>query len=520
MASLDPPTPWTAPRAWAAPAAARLAPALAVLALAVALRGVYDLPGDVSWLLTLGERLLAGERPYVDFVEANPPASILLYVPAILAARLAGVAPEAMVVVLVFVLGCASLVLSLRILAAARLVGAATAPWLAAAGFAVFLVLPTSIFAQREHVAAIAVLPMLAVLAARRAGCSVSTRAALAAGLAAGLAVAVKPHFALALALPLGFVLARPGRSLGDRLGDALRPETVAAAAMVLAYAAAVVLAFPAFLTDTLPLLQAVYLPVRLGLLESLLSPAIALAWLALAAWVLLGWGRRRDPVETVSVLAACGFAAAALVQGKGWSYQAYPAVAFALLACLWRLFVEAAAWRRGGSGRPEPRLLAAGACLIVLGVAALVRFADDRQLPAFTEVVRRLAPAHPSMVLIGHGLGVGHPLVRRLQGVWVDPMACRWISGNAALLLGEGVADPERRQAIEGYARLDRERLVAAIERFRPDVVLVQDETWRAWVAAHAEVAGALAPYRVAQTFGGVSIMLRRDGAAAGGAG
>ena len=47
-----------------------------------------------------------------------------------------------------------------------------------------------------------------------------------------------------------------------------------------------------------------------------------------------------------------------------------------------------------------------------------------------------------------------------------------------------------------------------------------MQDDTWRAWVAAHAEVAAALASYRVAEIFGGVSIMLRRDAAAAGGAG
>ena len=38
---------------------------------------------DVGWLLTLGERMLDGQRPYIDFFEANPPMSILLYLPAV-----------------------------------------------------------------------------------------------------------------------------------------------------------------------------------------------------------------------------------------------------------------------------------------------------------------------------------------------------------------------------------------------------------------------------------------------------
>src|SRR5277367_163807 len=43
--------------------------------------------GDISWMLTIGEAWFDGKTPYVDFIETNPPASLLLYMPAVAAGR-------------------------------------------------------------------------------------------------------------------------------------------------------------------------------------------------------------------------------------------------------------------------------------------------------------------------------------------------------------------------------------------------------------------------------------------------
>src|SRR5471030_1819287 len=91
-------------------------PAAAVVVLATIVRNFIWLNADVSWLLTLGEQVLAGARAYVDFSEPNPPASILIYMPAILLGQLAGAPAEAMVAVLVFAGGVLSLWLAGRIL--------------------------------------------------------------------------------------------------------------------------------------------------------------------------------------------------------------------------------------------------------------------------------------------------------------------------------------------------------------------------------------------------------------------
>lgn len=34
---------------------------------------------DVSWLLTVAERVLDGQRPYVEIIETNPPIAPLTY---------------------------------------------------------------------------------------------------------------------------------------------------------------------------------------------------------------------------------------------------------------------------------------------------------------------------------------------------------------------------------------------------------------------------------------------------------
>jgi hypothetical protein len=70
---------------WVVPAlAARLRPALPLIAVtisAIVLRLLIVTATDVSWLITLSEKILDGTRLYVDLIEVNPPASVLLISP-------------------------------------------------------------------------------------------------------------------------------------------------------------------------------------------------------------------------------------------------------------------------------------------------------------------------------------------------------------------------------------------------------------------------------------------------------
>ncbi len=155
---------------------------------------------DDSWFMTFAEKYLAGEIPYVDISDPNPPAAFLAYVPAIFLAHLTGLTAEITVTLLTFAGALLSIYLCGRILKRAGLLRAGEqAPLLAAASF-VLLVVPAFCFAEREHFAVIALLPMLALCAARAESRAVGLLLAVVAGLGAGAALAFKPYYVLAFA--------------------------------------------------------------------------------------------------------------------------------------------------------------------------------------------------------------------------------------------------------------------------------------------------------------------------------
>ena len=76
----------TLPRTW-------LAAAMLVV-LALTIRFAFGTVADVAWMIDCNERWLLGAVPYRDFLEINPPASLMLYWPAVAAARALGVPSE------------------------------------------------------------------------------------------------------------------------------------------------------------------------------------------------------------------------------------------------------------------------------------------------------------------------------------------------------------------------------------------------------------------------------------------
>src|SRR5690606_2319275 len=69
----------------------------AVLAAAIPWQMRWGVVADTSWLITLAERILAGERLYRDIADTNPPFSTWLYVPPVLLARAFGLRAETVV---------------------------------------------------------------------------------------------------------------------------------------------------------------------------------------------------------------------------------------------------------------------------------------------------------------------------------------------------------------------------------------------------------------------------------------
>ncbi len=493
----------------AIPAARRLAlprwlPLAAVLVVGLGLRAVTVANTDVSWGLTMAEKWLAGARLYIDLIEVNPPATVFLYVPPVLLGRATGLAPETMVDALVFAAIGLSLWLSVRNLRRGNIIDASQQWPLAAIVAAALAILPAQTFGEREHIALILFLPWLSVAAVRANGVSPEPAMIFVAGIAAGSVAIIKPHFAAAIVATAAAAAwsARTWRPL-------FAFENWLAAVLLAAYVAFVAFAYPQFFSDMMPLLAAVYIPVKASFAKLIVffATPIWLGAFGLIAW-LKGRAALRAPFSLL-IAASAGFSISYYVQQKGWSYHSYPMLALALIAVA-VAFVDR--WHRApGVGARQARLATALIGALLAGMTYLwMNFAVD--CSALAAPIRALK-AHPKMLALSADLAVGHPLVRQVGGTWVSRVSAQWITAGVMLRRLNEHLDPATDARLDAYMRQDRAWLAEDIARNRPDVILVQPLSrldWLAWARSDPALAAEMAAYRPYATVDGVQILSR----------
>jgi hypothetical protein len=485
-----------------AAAALRLVPWLALAALfaiALVMRHVLAANTDVSWLLTAAERVLDGKRLYVDVIETNPPMAVLIYTPGIVIARALGLPAELVTDALVFAAIFVSLAISASILkdsvAREGLPG-----WpLALLAFSILAVLPAKTFGQREHIAVIELLPALALYALRAKGERPSLWAILAAGIGAGLAMAFKPHFAIGIFFALA-ALAIHARSLRMFFGA----ENFVAAAIVAVYALGVVLLYPEFFSSIAPLVRDIYILVGASPLELFKTPAV-LIWAALMfAAVVLKRPGRIDSTALLLLAASTGFMLAFFLQRKGWPYHSYPMIAFAMFGLGYAVAIR----------RPLDRALGVFAIvtLAITFVQSIVWFnwAFDKAFdtrPLWASVAS-FGP-DPKILAITGEPGLGHPMVRALEGNWVSRQQALWVSGYLRTLHNAGRLDPQQEATLDRYAANERAMLIEDIKKNPPTVVLVDNysDRWSDWLAEHPDVADVLKAYRPITTINDIEV-------------
>jgi hypothetical protein len=469
--------------------------------IAIGLRHVFGTNTDVSWLLTAGERVLDGARLYVDVLETNPPMSVLAYLPAITLSRLTGVMAEVVVDALVFLGIFASLACCAFLLRRNADFTEARGWPLTLLAFAVLAILPTQVFGQREHIALIALLPFLAALIDRITGGQPPRWFAIVAGLGAAVTLAFKPHFALAVYVPL-FVLASVTRSSWRVLW---LPEHLVAAAGGIFYVAVTAIVWPQFFTEVLPLLRDVYVPVKLPMTALLEAPATALWAVALLAIFALHRKQRLSPALILLMATSASFAAAFVLQGKGWPYQSYPAIALALFALGFTL--------TRGNGASRGWLLGAGVLLLALFIRSMLWFYLAFDARPLQERVAQLGQKHPAILAITAEPAIGHPLTRMVGGSWVSRQQGLWIDNYYTFMLRTGMLDNVRAAASEAHAERERKRLIEDILRLPPTILIVDDPTGSGgdWLKAHPDVAGLLSDFELVDTVDKVGIFTRR---------
>lgn len=483
-------------------AAWRFAPWLALTALfvaAVILRHVLPANADVSWLLTVAERVLDGQRLYVDVIETNPPMAVLTYIPGIVIARELGLPAEMVTDCLVFVAVFASLAIVARLLKNSLVLDGVAGWPLALLGFAILTILPAKTFGQREHIAVVELLPALALYAIRTKGQAPPFWAIVAAGIGAGLALSFKPHFAIGILCGLAAlaIYARSWRIL-------LTAENFIAAAIAAIYALCVIVFYPEYLSAIVPLVRDVYILVGSSPVEMIKTPAVSIWAAAVFAALVLKRTGRIDSTLLMLMATSFGFMVVFFLQRKGWPYHSYPMIAFAMLGLGYALAM------RPPPGRALGVFATATLAITFFVSIAWFNWAFDKAFDArpLWASIARLGP-HPKILAITGEPGLGHPLVRALQGTWVSRQQGLWVAGYLRNLRNSAARDPRQDAVLDHYAAREREMLIEDIRKNEPTVVLVDNfsDHWSSWLQDNPDVEDLLKDYRLVATVNDIEI-------------
>lgn len=521
----------------------RLLPAGVLLLLLVSMaQSPLRLAPDAGLYVEAGQLLLAGKRPYVDFVEVNPP--LIIYVNALPAAvaLACGVHPVVAFNAFVLLLIAYSTWATRRQLARMREAQAFDlSPDLVAAAWAAYslwlwLTAPFEIndFGQREHLFVLTWVPYFLVRCAPRRTSRGARLAAVACGFVAGVGCCLKPHL-LAVALSVEAALALARRSLRS----AIAPESLALAAAAALYALHFALlpheVREAFFGRWLPFAARYYSAYALSYAYQvdprlLVVTAAGIAAIALSRWSPLRHTPRSALYAGLGVFAVGGVAAY-YVQGKGFPYHQIPAVAGGVLLAALGVsdaLTALALWLMANRRRwlaAAPLLVAAPAWLLLARSAPVVaghRDDGNRFLAGFQKTIDTYADADEPVVILSTSAWPEYPTMAqldRLQGT-------RYLS-----LVYLALAMAARADGDEGRSEaLLLGELAEDLRQNRPPVVIVWNPSCRTCaqgrlvgeLMANQEMAAALAGYvpgNPAGLPGNSTLLVRADRAARGGA-
>jgi hypothetical protein len=474
-----------------------------VFVVAIVLRHVVPLNTDVSWLLTIGERVLDGQRLYVDIVEINPPMAVLAYLPGIALARAMGLDPKYVIDAQILLLAAASLLVTSRILTLSSRLDNVRWVSLAIWGAAVLTILPMHVFGQREHIATLTFLPALAVYALRSNREPLPLWAVLTAGVGAGITLAFKPFFAVPviLCIILTSVRAHSWRAL-------FAPENVIAGGLVTAFSCYTYIAYPEYFTVTYPLVRDTYLSWSMPASVVVFNSATLIWGIAVISILLVRRKRKPDSAVLVSLLASLGFAVSFFLQRRGWPYHSYPMVAIVLLAMGY--VMTGVADTQSGSRRFDIAAMSMLAATFVLGS---LWFNTMVYVGPIEGAVAGLK-SNPKILVLSGEAAIGHPLVRTLHGVWVSRQENLWIREFVRLTRENNALDPQTDAKLKGYLALERTWLIEDFKRLPPDILLIDNlrDGWGEWARADSDLTELLRPYTLVKSVEGIDVLRRAE--------
>lgn len=462
---------------------------------------------DVSWIITLIERLIGGDRLYLDVMETNPPFTIWLYYPVVYLANKITFSPELAVAIYVYLISLGALALTMLVVRRTAPFESGTPWWFWPFLAALFLILPGNAFAQREHIGLMLFFPLIILQAWRLSQDdqeSTPKLLAVVVGLCASVMILVKPHWAIAVLLPALYIAWKKRSVL-----SVFTVENFTIGIVATAYLGCVLYWHPEFLNVVYPMLELVYLPVRNGA-EQMPQIVIMFAILMLP-FVVLRWRHRGVvPLADIAAISAIGFFISMVVLGKGWGYHRYPYTVLAVVASI-------VAFDRARQLNPGTRIVydlgafMVATTLIVGTITYHWRIGPDQSL------VDLLRSHHerPKVAVMSSDLGLGFPLARRVGGVWISFYNADWAGAHALMRLRQEstTLTAAEKTWLEAFLSDFVAEKTAEFTEQKPDLVF-EDKTggWSRYLRTSENFAAVMADYKKIAENSDIVIWSRRD--------
>ena len=276
---------------------------------------------DASWLIKAANKLLNGGHYYTDFIDANPPFALYLYIPTVLLAKICHINFALAFKIYVFAIAAGSIYLCHILMRhifdntgnRIRYILLVTISF-------VFILMPAYSFGEREHFTVMLILPYLFLLDLRLLNKSINFYLILLIGLIAGIGFAIKPYFLFTLvACELYFMYKK--RSLFA----CVRSETILIGVVILLYLISIFIFTPNYIRKILPLSYLYFVGSGASFMVVLLQGTIIFLLIVLGVYFLLHKRLRYKSLAEILIFASIGYLIAYLIQRTDWYYHLLP---------------------------------------------------------------------------------------------------------------------------------------------------------------------------------------------------
>ena len=454
-----------------------------ILAASIAILLAIPFHPDFSAGQTIVAKYLAGERPYLDIIENNPPMTFYMHVPSALLEQWTGLRGEYWQYILAFALCLFVTGLGEWLRTGYAVPRDADSARRVAIYLIILLIMPMTSFGSRDQLTFVLMWPMLALYAedmVKPRPHSAWVDAAI--GLMAGLGGCIKFYFVLGPIFGCLF-LCMVKRSFKPLFGL----ENIMAALFCMAYLASVKLLHPAYFSFMYPILLDAYFAGHPTLIYILSNGLLILTTLYLLMLLAKDDIRLTDPRTKLLLVAGLGCSVAYFAFTRNLPFRYLPPA-----SCL--LMAMAAA--RNHSERPN--VIKFYEAVFVLLCAWYLLISNPYRAES-TVFLRSLKLDHPNVLLLSGDLGDGHPLIRDLGGRLVNPGLHPWVTLGLMVTM-DGPTTTEQQLRFARLIEWERDLTAKAAAKTPPDLILIENMyhvNWYAWARMNVQLAEMLRGYK-----------------------